>query len=138
MMEESHMGRPAEMMSFMDAMKSGLKNSFSWAGRASRSEYWFWVLGGLVIQMTTFIVALILGVMEVPVLPVLLIFVPVLLIPGSIALVVRRLHDIGKSGWFWWVVLVPVVGGFYLIYLFIQEGDMGENMFGSVPTNMLE
>jgi uncharacterized membrane protein YhaH (DUF805 family) len=41
-------------------MKSGLKNSFSWAGRASRSEYWFWVLGGLVIQMTTFIVALIL------------------------------------------------------------------------------
>jgi uncharacterized membrane protein YhaH (DUF805 family) len=76
--------------------------------------------------------------MEVPVLPVLLIFVPVLLIPGSIALVVRRLHDIGKSGWFWWVVLVPVVGGFYLIYLFVQEGDMGENMFGSVPTNMLE
>jgi uncharacterized membrane protein YhaH (DUF805 family) len=46
-------------------MKSGLKNSFSWAGRASRSEYWFWVLGGLVIQMTTFIVAMILGFMEV-------------------------------------------------------------------------
>jgi hypothetical protein len=33
---------------------------------------------------------------------------------------------------------VPFVGGFYLIYLFVQEGDMGENMFGSVPTNMLE
>jgi uncharacterized membrane protein YhaH (DUF805 family) len=76
--------------------------------------------------------------MEVPILPTLMILSIFLLVPGSITLVVRRLHDLGKSGWFWFVALVPVVGGLYLIYLFVQEGDMGENMYGSVPTNLLE
>lgn len=138
MMEGNESGRPANMMSFMDAMKSGFKNSFSLSGRASRSEYWFWVLGGLIWQFTMMIGGIILGFMEVPILPTLMILSIFLLVPGSITLVVRRLHDLGKSGWFWFVALVPVVGGLYLIYLFVQEGDMGENMYGSVPTNMLE
>ena len=42
------------------------------------------------------------------------------------------------SGWMWFVALVPVIGAIYLIYLFVQEGDFGENAYGAVPTNMLE
>lgn len=138
MMEENSSGRPANMMSFMSAMKSGFKNSFSLSGRASRSEYWFWVLGGVIFQMTMVIGSIVLAVMEVPVLPGLMILAPILLVPGSITLVVRRLHDVGMSGWMWFVALVPVIGAIYLIYLFVQEGDMGENAYGAVPTNMLE
>ena len=137
-MEENSSGRPANMMSFMSAMKSGFKNSFSLSGRASRSEYWFWVLGGVIFQMTMVIGSIVLAVMEVPVLPGLMILAPILLVPGSITLVVRRLHDVGMSGWMWFVALVPVIGAIYLIYLFVQEGDFGENTYGAVPTNMLE
>ena len=137
-MEENSSGRPANMMPFMSAMKSGFKNSFSLSGRASRSEYWFWVLGGIIFQMTMFIGSIVLAVMEVPVLPGLMILAPILLVPGSITLVVRRLHDVGMSGWMWFVALVPVIGAIYLIYLFVQEGDFGENAYGAVPTNILE
>ena len=137
-MEENSSGRPANMMSFMSAMKSGFKNSFSLSGRASRSEYWFWVLGVVIFQMTMVIGSIVLAVMEVPVLPGLMILAPILLVPGSITLVVRRLHDVGMSGWMWFVALVPVIGAIYLIYLFVQEGDFGENAYGAVPTNMLE
>ena len=137
-MEENSSGRPANMMSFMSAMKSGFKNSFSLSGRVSRSEYWFWVLGGIIFQLTMVIGSIVLAVMEVPVLPGLMILAPILLVPGSITLVVRRLHDVGMSGWMWFVALVPVIGAIYLIYLFVQEGDFGENAYGAVPTNMLE
>ena len=137
-MEQVNTGRPNNMMSFMSAMKSGFKNSFSLSGRASRSEYWFWVLGGMIFQMTMIIGSIVLAIMEIPVLPGLMILAPILLVPGSITLVVRRLHDVGMSGWFWFVVLVPLIGAIYLIYLFVQEGDAGENAYGAVPTNMLE
>ena len=137
-MEGNESGRPANMMSLMDAMKSGFKNSFSLSGRASRSEYWFWVLGGSVFQIVMLVGAVILGVMDIPVLPALMAFAPILLLPGSITLVVRRLHDVGMSGWMFFVGLVPLIGAIYLIYLFVQEGDMGENAYGAVPTNMLE
>ncbi|MDB3855475.1 DUF805 domain-containing protein [Euryarchaeota archaeon] len=138
MMEENQMGRPANTMPFMDAMKSGLSNSFNKSGRASRSEYWFWVLGGVIFQITMIVGAVILGVMDIPVLPGLMMIAPILLVPGSITLVVRRLHDVGMSGWMFFVALIPFLGAIYLIYLFVQEGDMEENMYGSVPTNMLE
>ena len=137
-MEGNESGRPANMMSLMDAMKSGFKNSFSLSGRASRSEYWFWVLGGVVFQIVMLVGAVILGVMDIPVLPALMALAPILLVPGSITLVVRRLHDVGMSGWMFFVSLVPLIGAIYLIYLFVQEGDMGENAYGAVPTNMLE
>ena len=138
MMEENQMGRPANTMPFMDAMKSGLRNSFTKSGRASRSEYWFWVLGGLVFQITMFVGSIIFVVLEIPVLPGLMMIAPLLLLPGSITVCVRRLHDVGMSGWMWFVALIPLLGAIYLIYLFVQEGDMGENAFGAVPTNMLE
>mgnify|MGYP001221709768 FL=1 len=137
-MEENSSGRPANMMSFMSAMKSGFKNSFSLSGRASRSEYWFWVLGGVVFQLTMFIGSLVFIVLEIPILPGLMMIAPLLLVPGSITLVIRRLHDLGMSGWMWLVALVPILGTIYLIYLFVQEGDMGENAYGAVPTNVLE
>jgi len=117
-------------MPFMDAMKSGVSNSFNLSGRSSRSEYWWFVLGGIIFQMVCTIVA----TQAVAVLALL----PFVLIPAAITLVVRRLHDVGKSGWWFFIGIIPLVGAIYLIYLFVQEGDSGENMYGSVPTNMLE
>ena len=131
MMEEPEItGRPANKMPFMDAMKSGVANSFSLSGRSSRSEYWWFVLGGNLAFMLSVILA---GAIHS-----IFMILPILLMPAAITLVVRRLHDVGKSGWWWFISFVPLVGVIYLIYLFVQEGDAGGNMYGSVPTNMLE
>ena len=125
------MVRPENMMSFMDAVKSGIGKSFSFRGRASRSEYWWWILASVLFQIICAIIALLgnIGIAAI---------FPVLLIPPTTTVIARRLHDIEKSGWFFSIVLIPIVGILYLIYLFIQEGNVGENIYGSVPTNIFE
>lgn len=55
-----------------------------------------------------------------------------LLVPG-IALGVRCLHDIGKSGWWMLISFVPLIGAIWLIILFIKEGDRGANAYGEDP-----
>ena len=125
------MVRPVNMMSFMDAVKSGIGKSFSFRGRASRSEYWWWILASVLFQIICAIIALLgnIGIAAI---------FPVLLIPPTTTVMVRRLHDLEKPGWFFLVVLIPLLGVLYLFYLFVQEGDMSENIYGSVPTNVLE
>lgn len=125
------MVRPVNMMSFMDAVKSGIGKSFSFRGRASRSEYWWWILASVLFQIICAIIALLgnIGIAAI---------FPVLLIPPTTTVIVRRLHDVEKSGWFFLIVLIPIVGILYLIYLFIQEGNVSENIYASVPTNILE
>lgn len=125
------MVRPVNMMSFMDAVKSGIGKSFSFRGRASRSEYWWWMLASVLLLIICAIIALLgnIGIAAI---------FPVLLIPPTTTVIVRRLHDLEKPGWFFLVVLIPLLGVLYLFYLFVQEGDMSENIYGSVPTNVLE
>ena len=54
------------------------------------------------------------------------------LLPG-LAVAVRRLHDIGKSGWWLLIALVPFVGAIILIVFFVKEGDPGSNEYGPNP-----
>ena len=56
------------------------------------------------------------------------------LIP-SLAVAIRRLHDVGKSGWYYLLVLLPIIGPIWLIVLFAKEGEQGDNRFGSNPKN---
>ncbi|MDA7548732.1 DUF805 domain-containing protein [bacterium] len=125
------MARPANTMSFMDATKSGIGKSFTFSGRSSRSEYWWWMLAGILFQIICTIIA-VLGNVGVAAI------FPILLVLPTTTMMVRRLHDFEKSGWWLLIVLIPLIGILYLIYLFIQEGDMNENIYGRVPTNILE
>lgn len=59
-------------------------------------------------------------------------YVLAVLVP-SLAVGVRRLHDTGKSGWYMLVSLVPCIGGFYLLFLLIQDGTPGDNEYGPDP-----
>lgn len=54
------------------------------------------------------------------------------LIP-MIALSVRRLHDIGKSGWYYLLILIPIVGAIVLIVWWCQDGKIGRNQYGEDP-----
>ena len=61
-----------------------------------------------------------------------LIYALFMFIPG-LAVAVRRLHDVGKSGWWYFIALVPLIGGIWLIVLFATEGTRGNNEYGADP-----
>ena len=99
-----------------------IKNKYcDFNGRARRREYWFYALFG-------FLANIVLG--WIPVLGWLLSLG--LILPG-LGVGVRRLHDIGKSGWFLLLLLIPLVGPIILIVWYTKEGDHGTNAYGPDP-----
>ena len=55
-----------------------------------------------------------------------------ILVPG-LAVSIRRLHDIGKSGWWLLINIIPFVGFFWFLILTVREGDKGSNAYGPDP-----
>ena len=97
-------------------------------GKATRSEYWYFVLFYIIIaiilsMLDTFVVNPMLGMSasEAGRGGILQMVFSLGLIVPSIAIGVRRLHDIGKSAWFMLIGLIPLLGGLVLIYFFVQE-----------------
>ena len=99
-----------------------LQNYATFKGRASRSEYWYFVLFNIIFSIALSYVS---GVVNLPILYT--IYSLALLIP-SIAVAVRRMHDVGKSGWF---VLIPI----YDLILACTQGVKGENEYGTEPND---
>ena len=97
-----------------------LQNYATFGGRARRSEYWYFALFNVIIS---FVLGFIGGMMGTTVLSN--IYSLAVLIP-SIAVGVRRMHDVGKSGWF---LLIPI----YNLILAFTEGTKGENEYGADP-----
>ncbi len=105
-----------------------LKQYADFSGRARRKEYWMFVLFNFLIS---FVIGFIVGLLG---LPDFLIYVYSLavFVPG-LAVCVRRLHDIGKSGWMYFIVLIPIIGAIWLIVLFCQDSQPEENAWGPNP-----
>ena len=118
--------RPAP--SFIDSVKETLTLRYAqFTGRARRSEYWYFVLANLVASFAANLLDRIWGV---PVIACILSLA--LLIPG-LAVCVRRLHDLGKSGWWVLLAFIPLVGAIILIVWFCQDGDRQPNEYGPSP-----
>jgi len=111
-----------------------LKNYAGFSGRASRKEYWMFALFNIIF----FIVASFLNHFirtdnEVSVFALFYtLYVLAILIP-SLAVSVRRLHDIGKSGWMILISLIPTIGAIWLLVLMITDSDPEENQYGPKP-----
>jgi len=60
------------------------------------------------------------------------VYVLVLFIPG-LAVAVRRLHDIGKSGWMILIALIPVIGAIWILVLMLTDSKLGKNQYGENP-----
>jgi uncharacterized membrane protein YhaH (DUF805 family) len=97
-----------------------LQNYANFNGRARRAEYWYFVLFNMIASI---IVGIIGGLMDFELLGNL--YSLAVLLP-SLAVGVRRMHDVGKSGWF---ILIPI----YNFILAVTEGDAGENEYGPDP-----
>jgi uncharacterized membrane protein YhaH (DUF805 family) len=117
-------------MNFTDAVTAVFKKYTVFSGRSLRSEFWYWAL-------FTLIISIILSILDSIVFdtkadsgtgPFSLIFSLATIIP-TIAVTVRRLHDINKSGW-WILISFTIIGIIPLIYWYCQPGTAGNNDFG--------
>jgi uncharacterized membrane protein YhaH (DUF805 family) len=122
-------------MGFGDAVKSGFAKYATFSGRAPRSEFWWWWLFSSLVYLAAVVLALILGGSSsgdgVSAVAIIIYLVAVLaLILPSISVMVRRLHDIDRSGWWYWIGLVPCVGPIILIVFYVTPGTAGQNRFG--------
>jgi uncharacterized membrane protein YhaH (DUF805 family) len=114
-------------MNFGDAIKFGFSNYANFSDRACRSEYWFWVLFTVVCSIVAYILDAGIGLPVTRLLFELVTFLP------SLAVAVRRLHDLDRSGWWILLFLIPLVGAIVLIVWFCTQGTDGENRFGPDP-----
>lgn len=119
-------------MGFAQAVSSALSNYINFSGRAARPQYWYFILflilGGIV---TAIFDVLVLGAKEFG--PTNIIFSLATFIP-SLAVGVRRLHDIGRTGWWLLIAFVPIVGVILLIVWACQQGEAGSNQYGPPAT----
>ena len=116
-------------MNFQNSIKTCFNKFAVFSGRASRSEFWFFVLFGFLGGIITVIIdVMILGYPYEENGPINLIFSVTLIIP-SIAVTARRLHDINKSGW-WQLLWITIIGGILLIIWHASEGENKKNKFG--------
>jgi len=116
-----------------------LKNYVGFSGRARRKEYWMFTLFSLIASILLGIGDVVLGTFNeasgwglLGALYLLAVFLP------SVAVSVRRLHDIDKSGWWLLLILVPLVGALVLLVFAIMEGTRGDNRFGPDPKSIEE
>jgi len=131
-------GRPAEMIGFVDAVNKALIHNYvNFDGRASRSEYWWWMLAMFAISIpVSFLDGMIFGWgLEDPTWFGNILTVAVFL-PG-LGLSFRRLHDTGRSGWWLLMNLIPCVGLIVIIVFLATDGQPHPNDYGEVPTNTL-
>ena len=110
--------------------------TFDYSGRARRKEFWIYALIQLLVGGVLFAVELELGWFD-PELGIgpLTGLVMALTFPTNLALAVRRLHDTGKSGWWYLIVLVPFAGSLILLAFMATDGTHGNNNYGPDPLN---
>jgi uncharacterized membrane protein YhaH (DUF805 family) len=97
-------------------------------GRATRTEFWTFTLGNMVVG----VVLAILGGISDGFVVLSYLFSLATFLP-SLAVGVRRLHDTGRSGWWWLIGLIPLVGAIVLLVFFVQDSQPGTNEYGPNP-----
>lgn len=110
-------------MGFVDAIKSGFSHYVTFAGRAPRSEFWFWTLFVVIVSIVTTVIVGV-GIAG-------LVVSLALLLPG-ISVAIRRLHDLDRTGW-WVLIAFTGIGMILLIVWDCMKGTTGSNRFGPDP-----
>ncbi|QCR22869.1 DUF805 domain-containing protein [Pontibacter sp. SGAir0037] len=111
-----------------------LKKYAVFSGRARRKEYWMFSLFYILFAIVAMILDNMLGIAveELNYGPIYGIFVFAMIIP-SLAVLVRRLHDVGKSGWMVLVSFIPIAGAIWLFVLLVTDSTPGANRYGENP-----
>ncbi|HJS46248.1 MAG TPA: DUF805 domain-containing protein [Rhizomicrobium sp.] len=119
-------------MTFKNAITSCYQTNYvGFTGRASRSEYWFFVLSYVLLTMVVAAVCALLGGSILLWIGIGIVMLGVFL--PSLAAQVRRLHDTNASGWWILIGLIPYIGGLIMLVWYCIPGTKGENRFGPDP-----
>ncbi|MDQ0317805.1 DUF805 domain-containing protein [Amorphus orientalis] len=117
----------------IESYKHVMSNYVTFSGRIDRKTYWLYVLTYVIIIIIASILDSILGFAPyegsgpIGAIVGLVHFLP------SLAAGFRRLHDIGKSAWWYLIILIPLIGILVLLFFHIQRGEDGANRFGADP-----
>ena len=122
--KKQHLSSIAQKMTMFSAVKTCFSKYVKFEGKASRSEYWYFWLFCFCIETIPIILAFIIDkdVISLPLLAVSFLYCIVSFLP-MLSADIRRLHDIGKSGAYFFVSFIPFVGGLILLYFLCQKGN---------------
>ena len=116
-----------------------LKNYTNFSGRARRSEDWFFILFNAIFGIAASVIDNALGTtfgifngISIEYGYVYFAYALFTFLPG-LAVLVRRLHDVGKSGWMFLVILIPIAGAIWLLVLLFTDSQFGDNKYGPNP-----
>ena len=115
-----------------------LKNYAGFSGRARRKEYWMFALFNMIFLIVAMILDNVLGtaIEGVGYGLFYILYGVAVLIPG-LAVLFRRLHDVGKSGWMILIALIPLIGAIWLLILLVTDSKPGENEYGPNPKEVV-
>jgi uncharacterized membrane protein YhaH (DUF805 family) len=103
------LSRKGLFVSFAGAISDGFSQYATFSGRSRRRAYWFWVLFVFLVSVVT------------------------TLVDPSIAVTVRRLHDTGRSGWWWWLSFLCGIGAIIVLIFCLIDSSPGANEYGPNP-----
>lgn len=111
-----------------------LKKYAEFGGRARRKEYWMFALFNVIFLIVAIILDNVLGttIGDLPYGVFYFLYALAVLLPG-LAVGVRRLHDVGKSGWMMLIGLIPLIGAIWLLVLVCTDSQVGTNKWGENP-----
>ena len=135
-------------MNFTDAVKAYFLKWNDFRSRSSRSEYWWATLFvtlasfpvGFIIGFVIAILSLTAGFSETTmeiVVGIVMLPIQIFIIIASTCLVIRRLHDVDKSGW-WYLIIFTIIGIIPLLIWYCSKGTDGDNRFGKDPLEQLQ
>ena len=120
-----------EEKGFLWAVKTCFRKYATFNGRASRSEYWYFCLFNCIISSILFGLAIAINQENASLIFLGLTFAYSLVVfLPALAVTVRRLHDIGKSGWLYCIVFIPYIGVLILLYFLCKKSDLTTNLYG--------
>ncbi len=116
-----------------------INNYRDFGARSRRKEYWMFVLFNIMFSTGAILLDNFFDVTwsDRAYGPLYSLYGLIIILP-NLAVLVRRLHDVGKSGWFLLVVLIPVIGFFWLLVLLLTDSNQGENEYGVNPKEVQE
>ena len=123
----------------MDWYLQAFRKYTDFSGRSRRKEYWMFALFNIIFSICATILDFVLGTESAFIGAGTFSFIYFLgiIIPG-LSLSVRRLHDVGKSGWMLLIAIIPIIGAIWLLVLFLTDGTFGKNQYGDNPKEIVE
>jgi uncharacterized membrane protein YhaH (DUF805 family) len=111
-----------------------IKQYAVFSGRARRKEYWMFAFFNVIFAVVAIVIDNALGttVGDLHYGMVYCVYILAVLLP-ALAVTVRRLHDAGKSGWFYFISLIPLIGPIWMLVLLCKDSVPGENSYGPNP-----